>query len=373
MSCNNCCDPCQGYYEPYQYYEPYLYYDENGILREDWGWEDLKKVASSTWDKAKEVGSTVVKAVTDIANNPLFAPVVDWIKSNVKGMVKNFVDNSQKDGTIAHYIQQAFDGTKYILSVVVKAVSSLLEGSILEQLKKRFAQYAELIKEYWPKVWEFITDKGRRLSELIGYVLNVLNEYKESVAKSLGINALSQNIVLQAKDNFEIEGYLDVKKMISDFIQDKGMSLMKEHCENNKTPGLCRIKKDIGEILINLPIATTEVKEAVLKWLKTKKGTLAKLAVAGFGAAWSAIGGTAIKKLVEVLQKLKDKFLGLLNLPLTFNIKTINKSEEGYEYFENFEFFALREIENYQHYDYENYNYETYDYEPYTYNTYCNC
>jgi hypothetical protein len=396
MSYNNCCDPCQGYYEPYepyQYYEPYLYYDENGILREDYSW--LRRAA----DAAKRGVSKAVNVVKDAAGSlaeaaigPLkefaagqFQNILNGFLGSAEGKegyeyYENIVDYQDAKVSFKDFIRHEIKDMRLTLTVVKKAFFTLLESYALKFITKvasginALKNFVGMIPTVWSSIWGIIKPK---LNSGFDWLVGKLNTMKETIAKHLGFAAqfsVDRINLDSVAEGYEYEDYGlwdkakewakgKLEEKITSFIKENAFNFLSKYCSDTDKLAeksgsesikdhVCAIRRNFNEIVLHVGPLLTKLKEFVVdKYVKPAGAMVAS----GFEYLWKKFGKTAVDYVIKMAEKGRDKLVKMLGLPDTFKLVLKGEGYDGAEYFQDFEYYIPT------------------DYEPYVYNNYCNC
>ncbi len=359
MSYNNCCDPCQGYYEPYQYYEPYLYYDEHGILREDYGlWDKIKKGASKVLPKFDLKSLFEKYVLTPLLASDMVTKYVQDFLSEQKNDYFEYKKETDLTGNVTgtvilHYGKlddklKAFLGVK-VLGLCQKLPSFPGRDDLCQSAKTYFDQFWE--GTIAPKFWKYLGGLAESNAQSLINILktklppqDIINnvrverfEYEEDYSMLGDMAKKAAKKALEYAKN-ELKSYL--KKEINSFIESE-----RAKCATSKDGCAFDIKED-GTVVVH----KGALHLVLTKFIEDKASPLVK-------KGWKAFGEKGTEFALEFIKNNQAMVLNALKAR-GLNVKGIEV--EKYELFEAYE---LAYTEPYQYYDYE----------PYVYNNYCNC
>lgn len=352
MSYNNCCDPCQGYYEPFQYYEPSDYV-------ENWKFHAPKFHVPHVLESILPSGEKLVDIVMHRLEPMLLPKLKELLKDKSNGVV-------------------TMEGTNVMVheGPLLLKLKDFIETDII---KKEFGSFGNAASALFNEHWGAISSK--LTSELNPFI----NTHLAELTADLGLPAGATISV--------VENYFDLTEDygIMDSIQEYAMKLLnvKEFVEK-KIGDVVVLEKSEGyyaddrKLVIKAGLLLNEAR----KWLEEKgvtkyidkvpefmgarkkvqkywaglwgpKGSIAKLILPKVSQYITTYGKTIIDYLVNLVKK-SQTLAQKLGFKSDTDIKSVAISAENFT-LEGFVF--LGGVEPYQYFEYE----------PYVYNNYCNC
>lgn len=369
MSYNNCCDPCQGYYEPYQYYEPSV---------ENWH-PHLPHISIPNPIEA------IKKKAEELAESELLPIIQDFLTKNLNNNYATYVPEQQ--------------------TLVVH--TALVQNKLKEDLENLLvSKYGSLAKEAFDFVWKNVEPKAASVLEQFATThaqslidaVNKTNAFSGAVISHITVTE-NYGIGSWIKDKAKSAGAI-VKKAVSagmDAGKEKFIAIITEHIKTFIQEALeCKDKdtclKDYDEKRRVLLLHKNRVLDAF--WKKVAPHVQGALAqgtcnvaskfIKGFEAKdypsckrentkaveydvccglFHKYAGAIFDKILEKANEYLASFRGYFtHKPTIYGLlRQVDKVEEANE--EKFE------LEMYMSESYDPYYYE----EPYTYNSYCDC
>ncbi len=356
MSYNNCCDPCQGYYEPYQYYEPSV---------ENWHFH-VPKFVSDVVHKVESVlpsGEKLVDIVMHKLEPMLLPKLTELLKDKTHGLITENPENP-----LEFFVHEA---------PLLLKLKDFIETDII---KAHFGSFGNAASALFNEHWSAIS--GKITAELNPFI----NTHLATLVSSLGLPANAKISVVENYFDFtEDFGFDTIKDKIIDWAMDK---LKVGELIESKIADVATLQKIEGYYATEyrLVVKASHLLNEARKWLESKGvdkwldniPIFSKKAKKFYADLWGE-NGTIAKKILPKVSEYLTKFSKpiidkLKNLVLKFpaiaeklgikagdDVKEVILSAKENFSLEGFTF--LGGIEPYQYYEYE----------PYVYSNYCNC